>query len=322
MHGHWPAIGVVGYTRRVRSLAAAVGVCLALWPWAGTSAVAGERRVVEYEIDAVLDPATHTLTGRQTVRWRNTTSVPTSEIWLHLYLNAFASSESTFMRELAADAPGWIDVEDRDWGWTRITRFALGDGTDLLDGTSFERPDDGNVEDHTVVRAELPRAVQPGSAETFELEFEARLPRVIARTGYADDFYFVGQWFPKLGVFEGESGWNCHQFHAAGEFFADFGSYRVRLTVPRGWVVGATGELVSRSPVGTDDVLEFHAYDVHDFAWTTASGPLRRAGRGSWRSWRRTSIRGAMSPRSGSTGLGRRSASAPSSSSCRRPRSA
>ena len=69
----------------------------------------------------------------------------------------------------------------------------------------------------------------------------------------------VAQWFPKVAVFEGEAGWNCHQFHAASEFFADFGSYRVRMTIPRGWVIGATGEQISREPVGTDDVVEFRA---------------------------------------------------------------
>ena len=51
---------------------------------------------------------------------------------------------------------------------------------------------------------------------------------------------FLAQWFPKLGVLQ-DSGWNCHQFHAATEFFSDFGVYDVRLTVPRGWIVGATG---------------------------------------------------------------------------------
>jgi aminopeptidase N len=84
----------------------------------------------------------------------------------------------------------------------------------------------------------------------------------------------VAQWFPKLGVFEGEAGWNCHQFHAASEFFADFGDYRVRLTIPRGWVVGATGEQISREPVATNDVVEFFARGVHDFAWTTAPPEL------------------------------------------------
>ena len=54
------------------------------------------------------------------------------------------------------------------------------------------------------------------------------------------DYHFVAQWFPKIGVLD-DDGWNCRQFHSATEFFADFGVYDVRLTVPAGWVVGATG---------------------------------------------------------------------------------
>jgi len=230
--------------------------------------------VASYDIEVALDPKTHELTGTQSVRWRNTTGVATSEIWFHLYLNAFASSESTYSRELERDPMGSWGVKEGGWGWTRISRLSLADGADLLPSLSFERPDDGNQNDFTVARVELPREVLPGEAVEFELDFEARLPRVVARTGYEGEFHMVAQWFPKVGVFEGENGWNCHQFHAVSEFFADFGSYRVRMTIPRGWVVGATGEQISREPVGTDDVVEFVARDVHDFAWAAAPASL------------------------------------------------
>jgi len=235
---------------------------------------AQDRDVVDYDIDVRLDAETHTLDGAQTIRWRNTTGVATSEIWLHLYLNGFASSETTFVLELRRDALSAFREIEREWGWSRVTRLTLGDGTDLMPGMTFERPDDGNESDFSVVRVALPREVLPGESVTLEMAFEARLPRVVARTGFAGEFHMVGQWFPKVAVFEGDDGWNCHQFHAAGEFFADFGSYRVRMTIPRGWVIGATGEQISREPVATADVVEFHAFDVHDFAWATAPPEL------------------------------------------------
>jgi hypothetical protein len=240
-------------------------------------AYARDLDIASYDIEVALGPEAHELRATQTVRWRNTTAVAASELWFHLYLNAFASSESTFMRELARDPLGEGWNLGGEWGWTRVTRMALADGTDLLPSMSFERPDDGNESDFTVARVDLPFEVLPGEAVELELAFEARLPRIVARTGFSGDFHMVAQWFPKLGVFEGEAGWNCHQFHAASEFFADFGSYRVRMTIPRGWVVGATGEEISREPVGTDDVVEFHATDVHDFAWAAAPPDLMEA---------------------------------------------
>ena len=66
------------------------------------------------------------------------------------------------------------------------------------------------------------------------------MPRTFARTGGIGNYYFLAHWFPKLAVFE-EQGWTAHQFHANTEFFSDYGRYDVRMTVPRGWVVGATG---------------------------------------------------------------------------------
>ena len=96
------------------------------------------------------------------------------------------------------------------------------------------------------------------------------MPRTFARTGVLGDYFFIAHWFPKIGVLE-DTGWNSHQFHAATEFFADFGVYDVSLTVPSGWIVGATGREQSRTD--NRDGTTTHRYvqaDVHDFAWTTS----------------------------------------------------
>ena len=101
-------------------------------------------------------------------------------------------------------------------------------------------------------------------------------PRTFARTGAIDDYFFIAQWFPKIGVLE-DTGWNCHQFHASTEFYADYGVYDVRITVPTGWTVGATG--VERDIRDNADGTATHQYyqeDVHDFAWTTSPDLLDR----------------------------------------------
>jgi hypothetical protein len=238
------------------------------------AAATAQEGVVRYDIEVVLDPVGHRLEGTQHVRWTNRTGVPTSELWWHLYLNAFASSETTFMRELSGGRPRSRSAGDEGWGWVRVSRMELADGTDLLARFEFARPDDDSSEDFTVARVELPRPVPPGSAVELELEFEAQLPEIVDRTGHVGDFHMVGQWFPKLGVFEGERGWNCHQFHAASEFFADYGSYRVEVTVPRDWVVGASGVEVEREVMEETQRLVFAADRVHDFAWCAAPDSL------------------------------------------------
>ncbi|MCD4748316.1 MAG: M1 family metallopeptidase [Thermoanaerobaculales bacterium] len=240
---------------------------------------------VDYEIEVDLDPIEHRLRGSETIRWTNNTAEPTAALWFHLYLNAFANDHTTFMRGMGSRTlRGGFNIRQR-WGWTRILALRTAAGSDLLPGMSFERPDDGNEEDFSVARVLLPEPVEPGSSVTVHLEFEAQLPRVIARTGWAGDFHLVGQWFPKLGVFEpaGRGGrtqaaWNCHQFHASSEFFADFGRYRVQITVPDDFIVGATGVLIEERELAEGNirsrVFTFTADRVHDFVWCAAPEEL------------------------------------------------
>src|SRR6202000_3465090 len=87
---------------------------------------------------------------------------------------------------------------------------------------------------------DLAQPVPAGGSVTLDMNFHSQLPRVIERTGYVGKFHLVGQWFPKIGVLEPR--WNVHEFHFNSEFYADFGEYDVRMTVPKDYVVGAVGE--------------------------------------------------------------------------------
>ena len=152
-------------------------------------------------------------------------------------------------------------------------------GRDLTGAKRYVAPDDDNPNDETVMLIPLPEAIAPGASATIEVAWTAHVPRPFARTGAIGNFFFIAQWFPKLGVFQDE-GWNCHQFHAGTEFFSDFGVYDVSLTVPDGWIVGATG--VQRSRTANGGGMTTHRYyqeDVHDFAWTTSPDYLERTAR-------------------------------------------
>jgi hypothetical protein len=271
---------------RAARLRATFASCLAAGPLAAAAAFSGppalaalperSERIVAYRIEAALDHAARTVRGRETVTWRNTTPETVGELQFHLYLNAFKNEKTTFMKESRGSHRGYR-VRDGGWGYIDVESLRLAGGADLLPAASFIQPDDGNPDDETVLRVALPEPVPPGGEATVEIAFASRLPRVFARTGYKSDFYLVGQWFPKLGVYEpagfrgrAEGGWNCHQFHANSEFYANFGAYDVTITVPSSFVVGATGKMAGpprASPDGTA-TYRFVAEDVHDFAWT------------------------------------------------------
>jgi hypothetical protein len=232
------------------------------------SAQARSPRNANYEIDARLDHAARTIDGRETIRWRNISANPTRELQFHLYWNAWRNEESTWMRERRLGGSR-MPVRSDAWSSSDVSSIKV-DGHDLTSRIRFIAPDDGNTADRTVMAVALPSDVQPNQSIQVDLAWKAKIPRTFARTGYIDDYYFIGQWFPKLGVLEGR-GWNTHQFHAATEFYSDYGVYNVRITVPRGFVVGASGREMDRAN-NTDDTTThwFHGEDIHDFAWTTS----------------------------------------------------
>ena len=239
-------------------------------------------RNANYSIDVRLDSERRTLTGREVLTWRNISSITTTELQFHLYYNAWKNTRSTWMRErLLGRGPGLNGRSEEAWGWIEVTAVRLlgaGDAPpiDLTERARHISPDDGNPDDQTVLAVPLPQSVAPGDTVNLEIEWTSRIPRTFARTGAIDDYFFIAQWFPKIGVLE-DTGWNCHQFHASTEFYADYGVYDVRITVPTGWTVGATG--VERDIRDNADGTATHQYyqeDVHDFAWTTSPDLLDR----------------------------------------------
>lgn len=224
--------------------------------------------IASYQITCRLDTEKKTIEATEVLTWKNTTSHAAPTLRFHLYLNAFRNTLSTFWRESRGESRDGRLPDS--WGSTEVTRMIGPDGADLLPALRFIAPDDGNAEDRTVAEVTLPRPVAPGETISIALDFAARLPRVAVRTGYKDEFFMVAQWFPKIGVLE-EGGWNCHQFHASSEFFADFGNYDVSIDVPIRYKgkVGATGERVEERETSAGRVLyRFRQQGVHDFAWT------------------------------------------------------
>lgn len=230
-------------------------------------------RVVKYEIAATLDPVKHVVDGKERMTWRNRSDRPIKTIYVHLYLNAFEGPGSTAFEERKQFR--WRDnVEPKKGDWGHIELVSVAQNGAAVPWT-FVHPDDGPATDHTVARFDLPAAVAPGASTTLDVAFRDQLPRVMARTGWWGHFHMVAQWFPKVGVLElpGERGataprWNVHEFHLMSEFYADWGEYDVRITVPKGYQVAAAG-VEEGAPVENGGMVTRHFVqgDIHDYAW-------------------------------------------------------
>jgi hypothetical protein len=221
-------------------------------------------RIANYQIDARFDARGKVVRARQRLQWTNPGRSAVRELPFHLYMNAFQGPDTLFMRasggvhrtaQANRDAPGSIEV----------LAIFVNDGPDVRGSARFVGPD------QTVLEVPLAAPLLPGRTIEVTMEFETRLPQVLARTGYHGDFAMIGQWFPKVGVRAGAPGaetWHCEPFHANNEFFADFGTYDVELTVPATHVVAATGTLRAARDHGDGTrTLTYRAEDVHDFAW-------------------------------------------------------
>jgi len=234
------------------------------------------QRITCYSIDAVLDPSEKVVKGKMEAFWVNSSPDVVPDVWLHMYLNAFSSNQTTFYRETGG-SPG-SKIEDP--GWIKLNSVYDGKGRDLRDAAKYISPDDGNPFDRTVLRIILPEPAKPGDTVFLKAEFESKLPSVIRRTGYADDFFFVAQWFPKFGVYEPagmryavKGGWNCHQFHSTSEFYSNHSVYDVNITVPANYVVGTGGMTLGEKDNGDGTkTLVTRAEDIVDYAWTAWPG--------------------------------------------------
>jgi hypothetical protein len=254
--------------RRARLLLAAVVAAFGAAPSAKAAEPVLEhaQRVASYTLSAKLDAVQHRINAHGTIELLNYTPVPLKELYLHLYMNAFKNDDSLFLR--SPFGAGRSGQHGGKWGYIDVKRlYARQSETELWPSRSAKSP--GDPDDETDVRVPLSVPLEPGKSLTLDVEFEVKLPEIVERTGYVEDYHFVAQWFPKLARLLPDGTFAHFAFHPQSEFAADFGAYDVTLDVPAGDVVGATGSC-EPAPAGAGRrALRCRADDVHDFAWTS-----------------------------------------------------
>jgi hypothetical protein len=217
--------------------------------------------VASYTLRARLDPQRHTVEGEGTITWRNASSVPQRELWVHLYLNAFENERTVFLR---TPHTGFRGRSRAGSGSIDVTRFEVRQMGNVWP-TSPTTPGDPN--DRTDIRVALPREVEPDETIQIDVAWTAHLPVITLRTGYSDSFHMVAQWFPKLARLEPDGRWAHFPFHPFSEFYADYGAYDVAIDVPEPFVVGATGAIEEETRAEGRVVRRYRQADVHDFAF-------------------------------------------------------
>ena len=231
-------------------------------------------RLANYVMDITLNTDEKTITGSQQIEWTNHSPDSVYHLRFYMYLNAFKNNKTSYLINSGMNVFGQ-DLRGRKkntWGWVEIDKM-IQSGEDITSRGRYVQPNDGNVNDQTLLHVDLHSPVAPGEKTIIETQFNARLPKTISRSGWSrNDFFLFVHWYPKLGVYEqdinGDWGWNCHQFLPRMEFYGEFGVYDVTLRTSKNLVIGASGCLLEQHT--DEDTIEsrYIAHDVIDFAWT------------------------------------------------------
>lgn len=228
------------------------------------------QQFVHYTMEVRLDPGAHRLTGSETIEYTNNSPDTLSSIYLHLYPNAYRSKDSAFMRTYRRRYN--VNLFDIP----RERRSSLDVSNVRVAGAAVEV----DVDD-TIAHIPLPSPLPPGATTTVDLDFDHHVRRHLGRAGYEGEHYDFSQWYPKVAVYD-EKGYHADPW-TAGEFYGEFGTFDVHITLPARYVVAATGTVASgdpgwslnpagggeaTAPPSGEKTVHFHAENVHDFAWS------------------------------------------------------
>ncbi len=224
---------------------------------------------VDYDIDARLDPSTSIVSGREHVTIHNNSDSTLRSIRLRLDQNIFRAD--------AMRAESMTNVEVTD-GMV-VTSLAIdGKALDLAAQgvqTPFGRaPSLADQLRSTNASIALASPISGKGTAVLDIEWSFRVPEIKYGRGvrmgrWADTLYQVAQWYPRVAVYDDLRGWDTDPYLGPSEFYNNFGRFDLKVTVPAGWLVGATGVLQNAREVLTDAVRQRLAH-VLDSDSTTA----------------------------------------------------
>ena len=252
------------------------------------------QQEVNYTIDVSLNDKDHSLDGFEKIEYINNSPDTLKFIWFHLWPNAYKNDKTAFSDQLLENGNTKFYFSDKEQkGYINRLAFKVNNITAI-------------IEDHPqhidIVKLLLPDPLPPAQSTVITTPFHVKLPYNYSRGGHDGQSYQITQWYPKPAVYDSK-GWHPMPYLDQGEFYSEFGSFDVSISVPKNYVVAATGELQNddekewlktRSafnwqPIkhkekikgggaktiiqllpessGQSKTLEFKQNNIHDFAW-------------------------------------------------------
>jgi len=217
------------------------------------------QQKVDYTIEVSLNDIEHTLDGFVKMQYANNSPDTLAYIYIHCWPNAFKNDKTAFSDQLLANGRTDFYFSDKSKkGYLNRLDFRVnGEAARMEDHPQFI----------DVIKVVLPHPLPPGQTALITTPFHEQLPYNFSRGGHIGNTYQVTQWYPKPAVYD-RRGWHPMPYLDQGEFYSDFGDYDVRITVPKAYIVAATGKARDDQEQGaTTKTIRFSQKNVHDFAW-------------------------------------------------------
>jgi hypothetical protein len=199
------------------------------------------QQKLRYTIQAELNDTEKSITGNESIVYKNNSPDTLSFIWFHIWPNAYKHDSTALMAQIKKD-PDLMEKETvLGKGWIEGLDFKVNDQKAITE----PHPNPQYID---IIKVVLPNALLPGDSVMVSTPFKVFLPPYFSRSGYADGQFIACQWYPKPAVYD-HNGWNEFPYLDMGEFYSEYGDYSVSLVVPSSYIVGATGTLLTKDEV-------------------------------------------------------------------------
>ena len=225
------------------------------------------QQEVNYHIRVRLDDQSNSLSAYERIKYTNHSPDTLRYLWFHLWPNAYANNHTALARQLLNSTQGHItpalfnDKEKR--GYIDSLHFRV-NGQEIR----WEY-DSRNID---ICKLYLKAPLLPGGEITITTPFHVKIPSAeFSRMGYKGQSYQITQWYPKPAVYD-RYGWHQMPYLNMGEFYSEYGSFEVEISVPRNYVVAATGNLMNEEEAAflqqkVRETEAIHEYDRKDSAF-------------------------------------------------------
>ena len=199
------------------------------------------QQEVNYIINVELNDREHVLNGEISMEYINHSPDTLHEIYIHLWPNAYKDRSTELANQLYRNGDDELyfgNIDNR--GSIDGLAFTI-DNRKVEPTFPFASPD--------ICVLKLTQALLPKGQLNITTPFRVKIPSgEISRLGHIEQSYQITQWYPKPAVYD-KNGWNPMSYLNQGEFYSEFGSFDVSITLPSNYIVGATGDLQTESEI-------------------------------------------------------------------------